>query len=89
MRALHSCQTNHIKHAETIFQMVEKCFSNQSLQIKKTELTDLDITHWIFQTLQKLHTIRHEKTYNEEEGDPLISHCSNINKTYLPDTDIS
>ena len=47
MQVLHSCQTNHIKHAETIFQMVERCFPNQFLQIKKKELTNLGITHWI------------------------------------------
>ena len=55
MRALHSCQTNHIKHAGTIFQMVEKCFSNQSLQIKKKELTELGITHWIPNTAKASH----------------------------------
>ena len=55
MRALHSCQTNHIKHARTIFQMVEKCFSNQSLQIKKKELTELGITHWIPNTAKASH----------------------------------
>ena len=55
MRALHSCQTNHIKHAGTIFQIVEKWFSNQSLQIKKKELTDLGITHWIPNTAKASH----------------------------------
>ena len=45
MRALRSGQTNHIKHAGTIFQMVERCFPNQCLQIKKKEFTDLGITH--------------------------------------------
>ena len=55
MRALHSCQTNHIKHAGTIFQMVEKCFSNQSLQIKKKELIDLGIIHWIPNTAKASH----------------------------------
>ena len=75
------CQTNHIKHAGTIFQMVERCLPNQFLHIKKKELTDLGITHGS-QTLQKLCSIRHEKTYNEEGGDPLISHHSSINNTY-------
>ena len=55
MRALHSCQTNHIKHVGTIFQMVEKCFSNQSLLIKKKELTNLGITHWIPNTAKASH----------------------------------
>ena len=31
MQALRSCQTNHIKHAGTIFQMVERCIPNQFL----------------------------------------------------------
>ena len=35
LRALRSCQTNHIKHAGTMFQMIERCFPNQFLQIKK------------------------------------------------------
>ena len=45
MRALRSCQTNHIKHAGTMFQMIERCFSNQFLQIKKKDFTDHGITH--------------------------------------------
>ena len=34
------------------------------------------------QTLQKLHTIRHGRTYNEEEGGPLIPHHNNTSNTY-------
>ena len=45
MRALRSCHTNHIKHAGTMFQMIERCFPNQFLQIKKKDFTDLGITH--------------------------------------------
>ena len=33
MQALHSCQTNHIKHAKTMFQTIERCFPNQFLHI--------------------------------------------------------
>ena len=55
MRALRSCQTNHIKHAKTIFQTVERCFPNQFLHIKKKELTDLGITHWIPNTAKASH----------------------------------
>ena len=47
MRALRSCHTNHIKHAGTMFQMIERCFPNQFLQLKKKDFTDLGITHWI------------------------------------------
>ena len=35
MRALRSYQTNHIKQARTIFQMVGRCFPNQFLPLKK------------------------------------------------------
>ena len=80
VRVLRSCQTNHTKHAGTMFQMVERCLPNQFLHIKKKELTDLGITH--SQTLQKLRSIRHEKTYSQEEDDPLIPHHSSINNTY-------
>ena len=55
MQVLHSWQTNHIKHVRTIFQMVERCFRNQFLQIKKKELTDLGITHWILNTTKASH----------------------------------
>ena len=34
------------------------------------------------QTLQKLHTIRPERTYNEEECGPLIPHHNNTSNTY-------
>ena len=88
MRALRSCQTNHIEQAGTIFQMFEQCFPNQFLpkkekkekEKKKSSLTlALPIES---QTLQKLHTIRHERTYSEEEGGPLIPHRRNINNIY-------
>ena len=55
MRALRSCQTNHIKHAGTMFQMIERCFPNQFLQIKKKDFTDLGITHWISNTAKTSH----------------------------------
>ena len=47
MRALRSCQTNYIKHAGTIFQMVKRCFPNQFLKIMRKEFIDHGITHWI------------------------------------------
>ena len=75
MRALHSYQTNHIKQARTIFQMVGRCFPNQFLPLKKKSWLTL-ASPTGSQTLQKLHTIRHERTYNEEEGGPLIPHRS-------------
>ena len=53
--ALCSCQTNHIKPTGTIFQMVERCLPNQFLQIKKKEMTDLGITHWIPNTTKASH----------------------------------
>ena len=55
MRALRSCQTNHIKHAGTMFQMIERCFPNQFLHIKKKVFTDLGITHWIPNTAKTSH----------------------------------
>ena len=55
MRALRSCQTNHIKHAGTMFQMIERCFPNQFLHIKKKDFTDLGITHWIPNTAKTSH----------------------------------
>ena len=55
MPAFRSCQTNHIIQAETIFQMFERCFPNQCLQIKKKEFTDLGITHWIPNTAKTSH----------------------------------
>ena len=82
MRVLCSCQINHIKHVGTIFQMVERSFPKQFLQIKKKELTDLGITHWIANVAKASHFVRREKTYSEEEGDPLIPHHSSINNTY-------
>ena len=38
MWVLHSCQTNHIKHAGTIFQMVDRCFPNQFQDLQPTTL---------------------------------------------------
>ena len=55
VRVLRSYQTNHIKHAGPIFQMIERCFPNQFLHIKKKELTDLGITHWIPNTTKASH----------------------------------
>ena len=55
MPALRSCQTNYIKHTGTKFHMVERYFPNQFLQIKKKELTDLGITHWIPNTAKTSH----------------------------------
>ena len=55
MRALHSCQTNHIKHARTMFQMIKRCFPNQFLQIKKKDFTNLGITHCIPNTAKTSH----------------------------------
>ena len=55
MRALRSCQVNHIKHAGTMFQTIERCFPNQFLHIKKKDFTDLGITHWIPNIAQTSH----------------------------------
>ena len=82
MRVLCSIQTNHIKHAKTIFHMVDRCFSNQFLQSKRTELTVFSITNRS-QIHQKLHSIMHEKTYSGEEDDPQFLHHNNTNNTRI------
>ena len=52
MRVLHSIQTSHIKHAGTIFHLVDRCFPNQFLQAKRRELTVFGNTQWIPNTLK-------------------------------------
>ena len=47
VRVFHSCQTNHIRQAGTIFQILEKCFPSQFLHPKRREATIFDISHWI------------------------------------------
>ena len=47
MCLLRSVQTSQIKHAGTIFHMVDRCFPNQFLQAKRRELTVIGITQWI------------------------------------------
>ena len=44
--ALHSFQTNHIRHAGTIFQTFEEWVPNQFLQAKRRETIVSAITHW-------------------------------------------
>ena len=47
VHVLRSIQTTHIKHAGTIFHMVDKYFPNQFLQAKRRELTVFGNTQWI------------------------------------------
>ena len=77
MRVLRYSQTIHIKHAKTIFHMIDMCFPIQFLQAKRREL----------------HTIRHEKTCSEVVDDPQIPqiyawflyfHCCLVSFSLLP-----
>ena len=59
VHVLCSVQTSHIKHAGTIFHMVDRCFPNQFLQGKRSELTVFGDTQWIPNTLRiALHNAR-------------------------------
>ena len=59
VHVLRSVQTSHIKHAGTIFHMVDRCFPNQFLQGKRRELTVFGDTQWIPNTLRiALHNAR-------------------------------
>ena len=47
IRILCSYQINHMRHADTIFQIFENCFPNQFLEANSREAKVLGITHWI------------------------------------------
>lgn len=42
-----SYQINHMRHADTIFQIFENCFPNRFLKANSGEAKVLGITHWI------------------------------------------
>ena len=53
MRALRSCHTNHIKHAGTMFQMIERCFPND---VKVLCACKQEMDHQSYCTIVERHT---------------------------------
>ena len=82
VRVLRSCQTNHIKHVGTVFHIVDRLLSKPISSSKKKRANHFSALPPESQTPQKLHSIKHKKTYNGAKDHPQIPHHNNTSNTY-------